>query len=87
MPSLLDVTQVRDDETSGFDSSEPLGKAVEAPCSENRGHPVEAEFIARGIHSRDEARRTGQCVDANIVLERLRRNLDEALARTTSNRE
>lgn len=87
MPSIPGVTQVRDDEKSGLDSSETLGKAVEAPCAENRRRPVEAEFIARGIHSRDEARRTGQYVDAHVVLERLRRNLDEALARTTNNRE
>lgn len=44
-------------------------------------------IIARGDHSRDEARRTGQYVDAHAVLERLRGKLDETLTKMTTNRE
>jgi len=41
---------------------------------------VQAEFIARGLRSRDEARRTGEYVDADVVLARLQRKLDVARA-------
>ncbi|EHR72064.1 hypothetical protein BurJ1DRAFT_3255 [Burkholderiales bacterium JOSHI_001] len=39
---------------------------------------VQAEFIARGLRSRDEARRTGDYVDADVALEGLQRKLDAA---------
>ena len=42
---------------------------------------VQAEFIARGLRSRDEARRTGEYVEADLVLEGLQRKLDVARAR------
>ena len=35
-------------------------------------------FIARGLRSRDEARRTGEYVDADVVIEQLQRKLDAA---------
>lgn len=40
-----------------------------------------ADFIARGLRSRDEARRTGEYVDADIVVEGLQRKLDAARVR------
>lgn len=40
-----------------------------------------AEFVARGLRSRDEARRTGDYVDADVVLEGLQRKLDAARVR------
>ena len=39
---------------------------------------VQAEFVARGLRSRDEARRTGDYVDADVVLDGLQRKLDAA---------
>ena len=39
---------------------------------------VEAEFTARGLKSRDDAEVSGDDVDANVVLARLRRKLDAA---------
>ena len=42
---------------------------------------VQAEFVARGLRSRDEARRTGEYVDADVVLEGLQRKLDAARVR------
>jgi hypothetical protein len=42
---------------------------------------VEVEFVARGLRSRDDARRTGDYVDADLVLDRLQRKLDAARAR------
>jgi hypothetical protein len=37
---------------------------------------VQAEFVARGLRSRDEAHRTGEYVDADVVIEQLQRKLD-----------
>ncbi len=42
---------------------------------------MQAEFIARGLRSRDEARRTGDYVDADVVLGNLQRKLDAARTR------
>lgn len=81
MPSIPGLPQVRDDEKSGHASSEELTIHVNAPCVQGRGHHAEVAFIARGVHSRDEARRTGQYVDAHVVLERLRSKLDETLTK------
>ncbi len=39
---------------------------------------VQAEFVVRGLRSRDEARRTGGYADADSVLEGLQRKLDAA---------
>jgi len=40
-----------------------------------------AEFIARGLRSLDDARRTGNHVDADVVVRKLQRKLDTARAR------
>ncbi len=45
---------------------------------------IQAEFIARGLRSRDEARRTGEYVDADVVLAGLQRKLDAARAHSAS---
>ena len=42
---------------------------------------MQAEFIARGLRSRDEARRTGDYVDADVVIDNLQRKLDAARSR------
>jgi predicted transcriptional regulator len=42
---------------------------------------MQAEFIARGLRSRDEARRTGDYVSADAVLDNLQRKLDAARMR------
>jgi hypothetical protein len=42
---------------------------------------IQAEFIARGLRSRDDARRTGDYVDADEVVAGLQRKLDIACAR------
>ncbi len=58
---------------------ETLSEFVEASvrsCVERRR--VLAEFVARGLRSRDEARRTGDYVDADVVMGGLQRKLDAA---------
>lgn len=42
---------------------------------------MQAEFIARGLRSRDEARRTGDYVDADVVIDNLLGKLDAARTR------
>lgn len=39
---------------------------------------IQADFIARGLRSRDEARRANAYIDADEVLDKLQRQLDEA---------
>ena len=43
---------------------------------------IQSEFIARGLRSRDAARRSGDYVAAEVVLADLQRKLDAARSRT-----
>jgi hypothetical protein len=63
--------------------SEFVEAAVRAGVARRR---VQAEFLARGLRSRDEARRTGEYVDADVVLEHLQRKLDTARERVATTR-
>jgi hypothetical protein len=63
--------------------SEFVEAAVRAGVERRRLH---AEFVARGLRSRDEARRTGDYVDADRALEALQRKLDAARARLADSR-
>ena len=63
--------------------SEFVEASVRANVERRRG---QAEFILRGLRSRDEARRTGDYVDADVVLEGLQRKLDTAHARVAKTR-
>jgi predicted transcriptional regulator len=42
---------------------------------------VQAAFIARGLRSREEARQTGEYIEAEVVLDELQRKLAAARAR------
>jgi hypothetical protein len=55
--------------------SEFVEASVRASVERRR---VQAEFVVRGLRSRDEARRTGGYADADSVLEGLQRKLDAA---------
>ena len=57
----------------------PMTTSSTPSLSVERQH-VQSEFIARGLRSRDEARRTNAYVDADVVLEELQRKLDSARA-------
>lgn len=63
--------------------SEFVETAVRASVERRRLH---AEFIARGLRSRDEARRTGDYVDADRVLTGLQRKLDAARGKLAKTR-
>jgi Arc/MetJ-type ribon-helix-helix transcriptional regulator len=62
----------------GESLSEFVEASVRASVERRR---VQAEFVARGLRSRDEARRTGDYVEADAVLDGLQRKLDSARVR------
>lgn len=47
---------------------------------------MQAEFVARGRRSRDEARQTADCADADVVIDNLQRTLDSARSRLSKQR-
>ena len=63
--------------------SEFVEASVRASVERRR---VQAEFIACGLSSRDEARRTGHYVDADVAVAGLQRQLDAAGTRLTERR-
>jgi hypothetical protein len=66
---------------------ETLSEFVEAAVRSGvERRRVQAEFIARGLRSRDEARRTGQYIDADAVLNGLQHKLDAARAQVAKTR-
>ena len=67
----------------GESMSEFVESSVRAGVERRR---VQAEFIARGLRSRDEARRTGEYIDADVVVDGLQRKLDAARGRLAKTR-
>lgn len=63
--------------TEGETLSEFVETSVRVSVERRR---IQAQFIDRGLRSRDGARLTGDYVDADVVLEDLQRKLDAALA-------
>ncbi len=61
----------------GESLAEFVEAAVRASVERRRG---QADFIARGLRSRDEAKRTGDYVDADFVVAGLQSKLDDARA-------
>jgi Arc/MetJ-type ribon-helix-helix transcriptional regulator len=60
---------------AGETVSEFVESSVRAALLRRRN---QAEFIARGLRSLDEARSTGDCIDADAVVQKLQRKLDAA---------
>ncbi len=69
--------------TEGETMSESVKASVRASVERRR---IQAEFIARGLRSRDEARRTGDYIDADIVIRGLQGKLDAARSRAAKSR-
>ena len=67
----------------GESMSEFVEASVRAGVERRR---AQAEFVARGLRSRDEAHRTGEYVDADVVVDSLQRKLDAARARVAKKR-
>lgn len=82
IPSVRVETELRAEVESLLGEGETVSEFVEASVRAavlRRRH--QAEFIARGLRSLEEARRTGDYIDADTVVEGLQRKLDSARAR------
>lgn len=87
IPSVRVEPEFRAEVESVLGEGETLSEFVEASVRASvERRRAQAEFIARGLRSRDEARRTGQYVDADVVVASLQRKLDAARTRLTKSR-
>ncbi|HEY2021406.1 YlcI/YnfO family protein [Paraburkholderia sp.] len=76
-PSIRVEPELRDAAESVLRDGETLSGFVEQSIREGIERRVnESEFIARGIASRDQARRDGDYVASSEVLKKLERRLD-----------
>lgn len=82
IPAVRVEPEFRAEVESVLAEGESLSEFVEASVRASvERRRFQAEFIARGLRSRDEARRTGDYVDADEVVAALQRKLDTARAR------
>lgn len=82
IPSVRVDPEFRAEVESLLGDGETLSEFVEAAVRATvQRRRVQAEFIARGLRSREEAQRTGDYVDADVVIEQLQRKLDAARTR------
>ena len=82
IPSVRVDPEFRAEVESLLGDGETLSEFVEASVRATvQRRRVQVEFIARGLRSRDEAQRTGDYVDADVVIEQLQRKLDAARTR------
>ena len=87
IPSVRVDPEFRAEVESLLGEGETLSEFVEASVRATvQRRRVQAEFIARGLRSRDEARRTGEYVDADVVIAQLQRKLDAARSRVAKTR-
>ncbi len=81
-PSLRVDPELREAAESVLHEGETLSGLIETSVREAIDRRrTRAEFIARGLASRDEAKRTGVYVDADDVLSELAQKLAKAKAR------
>jgi Arc/MetJ-type ribon-helix-helix transcriptional regulator len=82
IPSVRVDPEFRAEVESLLGDGETLSEFVEASVRATvQRRRVQAEFIARGLRSREEAQRTGDYVDADVVIEQLQRKLDAVRTR------
>jgi predicted transcriptional regulator len=82
IPSFNVDPEFRAEVESMLSDGETLSEFVEASVRASvQRRRFQAEFIARGLRSRDEARQTGEYVDADVVIAQLQRKLDAASSR------
>jgi hypothetical protein len=82
IPSIRVAPDFRAEVEAVLAEGETLSQFVEASVRASvERRRMQAEFIARGLRSREEARRTGDYVDADVVLGNLQRKLDAARTR------
>lgn len=82
IPSIRVEPDFRAEVEAVLAEGETLSQFVEASVRASvERRRLQAEFIARGLRSRDEARRTGDYAEADEVIDGLQRKLDLARAR------
>ena len=82
IPSIRVAPGFRAEVEAVLAEGETLSQFVEASVRARvERRRMQAEFIARGLRSRDEARRTDDYVGADVVLGNLQRKLDAARTR------
>lgn len=82
LPSLRVDPELRLQAESVLRDGESLSGLVEQSVRDViRRRKMQQEFIARGLASRDEARRTGDYIDADLVIAGLAEKLAAAKAR------
>jgi len=82
IPSVRVEPDFRAEVESVLAEGESLSEFVEASVRASvERRRVQAEFIVRGLRSRDDAKRTGDYVDADDVVTSLQAKLDTARAR------
>jgi Arc/MetJ-type ribon-helix-helix transcriptional regulator len=79
IPSVRVEPELRDEVEALLGEGETVSEFVEASVRATVLHRRnQAEFIARGLRSLDDARVTGDYVDADAVLQNLQKKLDAA---------
>ncbi len=79
IPSVRVEPELREQLERVLQEGETLSSFVESSVRETvRRRAEQAEFVARGIASLAEARRTGRYVDAGAVVAKLQTRLDKA---------
>src|SRR5688500_9649122 len=87
IPAVRVEPQLRDEVESLLGEGETVSEFVEAAVRASvQRRRAQAEFIERGLRSRQEAHRTGDYVDAETVVDALQRKLDIARQRTAKAR-
>ena len=82
IPSIRVEPDLRTEVEAVLAEGETLSQFVEASVRASvELRRMQGEFIVRGLRSRDEARRTGDYVDADSVIDGLQRKLDAARTR------
>lgn len=82
IPAVRVEPELRAEVESLLGEGETVSEFVEASVRESvLRRRNQAEFIARGMRSLDDARRTGEYVEADAVVQKLQRKLDAAQKR------
>ena len=87
IPAVRVEPQLRDEVESLLGEGETVSEFVEAAVRASvQRRRAQAEFIERGLRSRQEAHRTSDYVDAEVVVDALQRKLDTARQRVAKAR-
>lgn len=87
IPAVRVEPELRAEVESLLGEGETVSQFVEASVRAGvHRRRAQAEFVARGLRSRQEAYRTGDYVEAHVVVDALQRKLDAARKRTGKTR-